>query len=67
MAKKKVTRKELLKESDEFLTFSSRAIVFAREHSRHFQYVGIGIVVIILLYLGINTYLNYINKKGQAA
>ena len=55
MAKKKVTRKELLDPSDEFMSISARAIIFVREHSRHFYYVGIGIVVIILIVHGLLT------------
>ena len=64
MAKKKVTRKELLKETDEFLTFSARAARFVREHSRQFTYLGVAIGALILIYLGTNTYINYFNKKG---
>ena len=62
---KKLTRKELLKGPDEFLTISERAVLFVREHTRHFQYVGLAIVVLVLLYLGGNGYLKYVNKKGQ--
>jgi len=65
MEKKKVSRKELLKAPDEFMTLSSRAVLFVREHSRHFEYLGMAIAAIILIYLGINTYLKYVNKKGQ--
>lgn len=65
MAKKKITRKELLKTSDEFLTFSARAAVFIREHSRQFSYLGAAIVACFLIYLGINTFMGRINKKGQ--
>jgi predicted negative regulator of RcsB-dependent stress response len=67
MAKKKVTRKELLKETDEFLSFSSRAVIFIREHSRQFSYAGAFIASILLMYVGINTYMKYINKKAQDA
>jgi predicted negative regulator of RcsB-dependent stress response len=67
MAKKKVSRKELLKGPDEFLTVSSRAVIFFNEHTRQFSYVGAVIVLIILVYLGFNFYMNYINKKGQIA
>ena len=62
---KKLTRKELLKGSDEFLTFSEKAVLFVREHMRHFQYIGLGVVVLVLLYLGGNAYLKYVNKKAQ--
>jgi len=67
MAKKKVTRKELLKGTDEFLTFSARTVIFVKEHSRPFTYLGTVIAAIALIYLGVNTYLNYVNKKGQNA
>ena len=67
MAKKKTTRKELLKSTDEFLTLSARAANFVRGHIQLFQYVGIGIACIILIYLGVNTYIDYVNKKGQEA
>ena len=65
MATKKVSRKEFLKAPDEFMTLSSRAVLFVKEHSRQFEYLGMAIVAIALIYLGINTYLKYINKKGQ--
>lgn len=67
MAKQKVTRKELLKKPDEFLSISARAVVFVREHQKHFSYAGIVVLAAIVVYLGINTYLNYSNKKGQGA
>ncbi|MBW2608814.1 MAG: tetratricopeptide repeat protein [Deltaproteobacteria bacterium] len=67
MAKKKISRKKLLKTSDEFLTFSARAIIFAREHSRLFGYLGMVVVGLLLIFLGINTYLKHVNKKGQEA
>ena len=67
MAQKKITRKELLKDTDEFMTFSERAAQFVKEHLRQFQYLGITIGACLLIYLGINTYVNYINKKGQNA
>ncbi|MGD2125731.1 MAG: tetratricopeptide repeat protein [Desulfobacteraceae bacterium] len=68
MAKpKKPSRKELLKSPDEFLTLSARAAIFVREHSKQFQYIGAAVLAAILVYLGINTYLDYIHKKGQNA
>ena len=67
MAAKKISRKELLKGPDEFLTFSSRAILFFKDHTTLFSYIGVGIVVLICIYLGINTYMKFVNKKGQIA
>jgi len=65
MTKKKVTRKELLKAPDEFMTLSARAVLFVKEHSKQFEYLGMAIAAIVVIYLGANTYLKYINKKGQ--
>jgi predicted negative regulator of RcsB-dependent stress response len=67
MSAEKITRKELLKSGDEFLTLSGRAVLFVRDHARQFQYLGIAIGVLLLLYLGIHTYLKHIEKKGQTA
>ena len=67
MAKKKVSRKELLKGPDEFQTLSSRAVLFYKAHEKLFSYIGVGIVILICVYLGINTYMKYINRKGQTA
>ena len=67
MAKKKVTRKQLLKEPDEFLTFSGRAALFIREHSRQFTYLVGAVAAGAFIYLGITTFMGYINKKGQTA
>lgn len=65
MATKKVTRKELLKPGDEFLSFSDRAALFVRDHSRQFSYAGMALAAILLIYLGVNTYTKYVNRKGQ--
>lgn len=65
MAKKKISRKELLKGQDEFLTFSERSVIFIREHLKQFKALGIAVLAVILIYLGINGYLRYVNKKGQ--
>ncbi len=67
MAPAKISRKELLKKPDEFLTFSAKTIIFAKDHSRELQYLGIGLLVLAILGLGINTYLNHIDKAGQSA
>jgi predicted negative regulator of RcsB-dependent stress response len=67
MAKKKVSRKELLKSPDEFLTFSERALNFYKSNERLFQYGVLAIAVAAVAYLGINTYIRSVNKKGQAA
>jgi len=67
MTPAKISRKELLKKDDEFITVSSKMITLAKEHSRELKFLGVGVVCLVLVYLGINTYLRYINKKGQDA
>ena len=67
MAKKRVTRKQLLKGPDEFLTFTEKAALFIREHDREFKYIAGAVAAILLIYLGVNAGMGYINKKGQSA
>ena len=67
MAKKKKSRKELIKSPDEFMTFSEKALQFYHSHERQFQYLGMAIVAIIVAYLAVNTYMRYVNSKGQDA
>jgi len=64
---KKTTRKELLKGTDEFLTFSSKAVNFITAHLRELKYAGFAIAIIVVAYLGVTTYLRYVNKNGQNA
>ena len=67
MAKKKITRKALLKEPDEFLTFSNRAAIYISEHTQQLKYLGTGVAVCVLLYLAVTSYLGYVDRKGQEA
>jgi tetratricopeptide (TPR) repeat protein len=67
MAKKKPSRKALLKEPDEFLTFSTRAVNFVNEHLREIQYIGIAIGIVVIAYLAGYAYLRSVNKNGQHA
>ena len=64
---KKTTRKELLKGTDEFLTLSSKAFNFITTHLRELKYAGFAIAIIVVAYLGVTTYLRYVNKNGQNA
>lgn len=67
MAKEKLTRKELLKGPDEFLTFSGRVILYVKEHAKPFKIAGGILVGAALVYLGVQAYLNHANRKGQEA
>jgi len=67
MSKTKISRKEMLKKPDEFMTLTARAIEFVKGHKRQFDYLGMAVLGLIIIYLGINAYTKYINKKGQEA
>jgi predicted negative regulator of RcsB-dependent stress response len=67
MAKKRVTRKELLKGEDEFVSLSSRAAQYVSAHLKQIQYLTFSILIIILIALGISFYLRHLNKKALAA
>lgn len=61
----KVNRKKLLKEPDEFLTFSSRAMHWAKSNLRVLIWAGSAMVAALALVVGIQTYLN--QRNAQAA
>jgi FimV-like protein len=67
MAKKRVTRKELLKGEDEFVSLSSRVAQYVSAHLKQIQYLSFSILIIILIVLGISLYLRHLNKKALAA
>ena len=64
MAKKRVTRKQLLKEPDEFITTTGKLIAWGRENSR--QLIGGGCVFLGLVIL-IAAYSYYQEKQSNAA
>jgi tetratricopeptide (TPR) repeat protein len=64
MAEKRITRKELLKSPDEFLTLTERTINFVNTHSRQ-VYIGLtALVCILVVGLLANWYLSH--KENQA-
>ena len=52
MAKNKVTRKQLLKEPDEFLTLSARLIEYGVKNKRRIIWAGIGVLVLVVAIAG---------------
>ena len=52
MAKKKKTRKQLLKEPDEFITFTGKAISFVTGHQKQISFMLCAIVAIALIFFG---------------
>lgn len=67
MAKKKKSRKELLKGPDEFVTFSSRAADFISTHLNQLKYLGYAVVAIAIGYFAIQIWMGQVNEKGQTA
>jgi tetratricopeptide (TPR) repeat protein len=59
VAEKKVSRKELLNEPDEFITVSSRAIIYARENTRSILIAGAVAVLVVMAYVGYGQYREY--------
>ena len=67
MAKKKrVTRKQLLKEPDEFLTFSAKAIRFVANNQKPVLGAIIGVVVLALAFAGFRYFSNLSERKAYA-
>ena len=67
MAKKKLSRKELLKDTDEFLTLSGKVVLYFNQHVHQLRLIGIGVAAIAVVYLSIWGYMKHTNKKGQGA
>ena len=67
MAQKKITRKELLKSPDEFLTFSQKVYNYVSEHSNQFITGACVVAALFLLVVGVNWYLNYTARQALAA
>ncbi len=63
MAKKRVTRKKLLKEPDEFITFSSKLFRFISENRKSLQWGGI-ICVLIILSISLYNYISIQKEKN---
>lgn len=64
--KKKVTRKQLLKEPDEFITFTSKAIRFAIDYKHQITVGLIGFIILILVATGIRYFSNKAENKAFA-
>jgi tetratricopeptide (TPR) repeat protein len=67
MAKKRVTRKELLKKEDEFISLSTRIYRFVIEHKKQIQWIGICLGALVVIILGISLYLRHLNQEALAA
>jgi len=67
MAKKKITRKELLKNEDELISLSARASQYILAHAKTIKYLLYGLAIIAIIVLGGSLYYKHLNKKALAA
>jgi tetratricopeptide (TPR) repeat protein len=55
---KKISRKELLKKPDEFITLSTRTLNWVKDNLQKVIWVGSGIILLSILYFGYSAYQN---------
>jgi len=67
MAKKKITRKELLKKDDEFISISAKVFQYLAAHMYHIKRAGYCVIAILVILTGIGLYFRWLNKKALAA
>lgn len=67
MAKKKLSRKELLSTRDEFLTLSEKAANFCRTHAKQVKITLTVLGALAIIYLGGTLFLGSVNARGQSA
>jgi tetratricopeptide (TPR) repeat protein len=67
MAKKRTTRKELLKKDDEFISLSNRFFHYVSTHEKQIQYLIVSVMIVIAIVIGISLYFKHLNKKSLEA
>ncbi len=67
MAKKKMSRKELLKGPDEFMTLSTQFLEYFKSHEQAFKVGGIALVVVAVIYGACHLWFASIDTAGQNA
>ncbi len=65
MAEKKVTRKELLKEPDEFMTTTGAIVRYTKQNPNVVTGIAILIVVALVVFLGITNYQKYKSSRSH--
>jgi predicted negative regulator of RcsB-dependent stress response len=55
---KRISKKELLKKPDEFITLSARTMTWVKDNYRTAIWIGSGIILLVILYFGYSTYRN---------
>jgi predicted negative regulator of RcsB-dependent stress response len=55
---RKISRKELLKKPDEFITLSSRILNWVKDNVQKTIWIGSGLVLVLMIYFGYSAYQN---------
>ncbi|MEW6187663.1 MAG: tetratricopeptide repeat protein [Thermodesulfobacteriota bacterium] len=63
--KKKISKKELLKKPDEFITFSNRAFNWIKDHTRMTIAVVSGVILVVVFFFGLTTYQKRQDRLGH--
>jgi predicted negative regulator of RcsB-dependent stress response len=63
--KKKISRKELLKKPDEFITISTRSLNWVKDNYQKVIWIGSGFVLILVLFFGYSAYRNRQEKVSH--
>jgi len=63
--KKKISRKELLKKPDEFITVSTRTLNWVKDNYQKVIWLGSGIVFVLVLFFGYSAYRNHQENAGH--
>ena len=67
MAKKRVTRKQLLKEPDEFITVTGKIIQFAKTYQTYLIYGTGALLLLVLIISGTRYYFSWKEKNAAAS
>ena len=63
---KKITRKELLKEPDQFITFSGRLIAFGQRYGRQLTYAVVALLVLLAGYTAVRYFIARAENRAFA-
>jgi predicted negative regulator of RcsB-dependent stress response len=63
--KKKISKKELLKKPDEFITLSTQTMDWVKDNTTKVIWIGSGVVLLLILYFGYTAYRNHQEKQGH--
>jgi predicted negative regulator of RcsB-dependent stress response len=63
--KKKISRKELLKKPDEFITLSTRTLNWAKDNYLKVIYIASGVVLLLILFFGYSAYRSRQERLGH--